>query len=532
MKMTITKPRYASMFGGAGFHNNEAMLYPILEKAHFEQVLCKCYREISPGFMRTFGGYDDWTQTSMDAFAEYYEQMQKVTDTPIYLAAAKGKVHFSDEDMKTYADGVACNLSYLYYQKNVKHLRYYCYSNEMSCGGWGDLMHDLPRFKRYHELLYEAFARYKLPIGLLATDASEYENWSTVDWAMENMPRITEDYCVHIYERAHSIDDVDFYGFFKDKCAEIVSKAVRNDGKRVILGEFGIQKGDTGHLTFNGNVVVDVNRYYENARDSAYCALMLAEMCFAAVNAGIWALALWSYTDYPDPYSCAYSSKPGYAEKWGSVERFVSGTTDVKYNKYGLFRFEDNGDHGAREPYWCLGLLFKLYKRNTKVLHIECEDALLRSCAVMTKDGRVTLGVVNRHETAVPLTLSVESFAGRAVRVYEYDPENVPVNRFADLQPPSDVLPAGETLSFSLRPMSVTFFTTDYIEKTAHTEADGVKVENGTLSWQPTDDVNHCYYRVFLHGTQIASTVGTTLDADDPDAAHYRVVSVDTSGNA
>jgi hypothetical protein len=112
------------------------MLYPVIEKSHFEQYLCKCYREISPGFMRTFGGYDDWTKEAMDAFAQYYHQMQEVTDTPIYLAGAKGKVHFSDEDMKLYCERVADNLLYLKKEKGVKHLRYFCYSNEMSCGTW------------------------------------------------------------------------------------------------------------------------------------------------------------------------------------------------------------------------------------------------------------------------------------------------------------------------------------------------------------------------------------------------------------
>ena len=148
--------------------------------------------------MRTFGGYDDWTKEHMDAFAEYYHKMQAVTDTPIYLAGAKGKVHFSDEDRKLYCERVADNLLYLKKEKGVKHLRYFCYSNEMSCGTWGDLMKELPTFKKYHEFLHSAFQNRMLDIGLLATDASEYDNWKTVDWAMENMPRITEDYTVHI----------------------------------------------------------------------------------------------------------------------------------------------------------------------------------------------------------------------------------------------------------------------------------------------------------------------------------------------
>ena len=526
----VSLPRYASIFGGAGFHNNEAMLMPVIEKEHFNQVLCKCYREIAPGFMRTFGGYDDWTKEAMDSFADYYEQMQKVTDTPIYLAAAKGKVHFSEEAMREYADNVAKNLAYLYHEKGVRHLRYYCFSNEMSRGGWGDLMHDLPLFKQYHELLFAAFQKYNLPVGLLATDASEYENWKTVDWAMENMPLITEDYCVHIYEREHDLHDLSWYGFFYDKCAEIVSKAIRGDGKRVILGEFGIQKGTTGHLTFNGGVVIDVNRYFEDEAECAYSALMLTEMCFAAINAGMFALAYWSYTDYPDPYSCAYSNNGGYAEKWGRAERFISGTTDVKYNKWGLLRWDENGDHTARAPYWCLAWICKLFKKNAKVLALASDDDLLRMSGVRTREGCTTVGIVNRHTNPTDITLDAALFDGKPVRVYEYDPQNVPFNRFADLQAPSATLDThGETVTYTMPPESVIFITSDYIEKNEPVEAENVRREDGFLLWDAVNDPNHCYYRVYLDGEQIASTVATSLPAESDGT--YRVLSVDISGN-
>ena len=73
---------------------------------------------------------------------------------------------------------------------------------------------------------------------------------STVDWAIRNMADIAEDYCVHIYEREHDIRDLSFYGFFKEQCEKIVGKAIRNFGKRVILGEVSIQK-NAGQLIFN-----------------------------------------------------------------------------------------------------------------------------------------------------------------------------------------------------------------------------------------------------------------------------------------
>jgi len=94
-EIKITRPTFPVLFGGLGFHNSEALFYRLMEKEHFDQKIAKCYREIQPGFMRAFAGYDDWTRDSMDTFADYYERMQKVTDTPIYLAAAMGKIHFS-----------------------------------------------------------------------------------------------------------------------------------------------------------------------------------------------------------------------------------------------------------------------------------------------------------------------------------------------------------------------------------------------------------------------------------------------------
>ena len=61
ISLKITKHRYTQIFGGMGFNNMEALMYPAIEKEHFDQILCKCYHEIAPGFMRTFSGYVDQT---------------------------------------------------------------------------------------------------------------------------------------------------------------------------------------------------------------------------------------------------------------------------------------------------------------------------------------------------------------------------------------------------------------------------------------------------------------------------------------
>jgi len=526
--VSIRKERYAHMFGGMGFHNNEAMLYPVIEKEHFDQLLCKCFREAAPGFMRTVAGYADWTKESMDALYEYYSRTQKVTDTPIYLAAAKGAIHFSEEEMEAYCEKVADNFVYLKKEKGMNHLRYYCFSNEMTRGIHGVLLKDLPTFKKYHQMLFRAFQNRDLQIGLLATDASGYPAWESMDWAIANMAEVTEDYCLHIYERDPNLEDLDFYNFFYEKCLEKVEKALKSDGRRFILGEIGIQDGSKQVLG-NKNVLLDVCRFYDDDWKRAYCALKQVEMAFAAINAGVFAMAYWSFTDYPDPYSCAYSEKPGFAQKWGQCERFISGTTDFKYNKWGFFRWEDDGDHSPREPWWAIGPMVKLYKRNSKVLTIDPGDEKLRCCGIRNLDGSVTVGIVNRNKEEKEIRLDTTLFT-KPIRVYEYDPRNVPYNRFGDLQAPVAVL-SPEAPGYVLKPESIAYFTTDYREKAETVEAANLQVEEGKLTWSPVTDENHCYYRIFADGEQIASTIACDLPVTD-EKASYRVVSIDQWGNA
>lgn len=546
-QIKIKRSQYPGLFGGVGFHNNDAMLYTMLDENFFWEKVCKSYREINPGFMRTFAGYANWTKEAMDKFAEYYEQMQKWTDTPMYLCVPSCPLHFNDEEIIDYCERVADKLAYLYFEKDVKHIRYYCLSNEMTRMHFGTLMQDLPLFKKYHEAFYHAFLKRNLPVGLLATDAPQYENWKTVNWAMKNMDEITDDYCVHIYEREHDIHNLEFYDFFYNKCLEIVQLCITNR-KRVILGECGIQKLPTAMTDGNGSaesaqmsylkgVIVDTCRYFQNPDEAAYCGLMMTEMSFAAINAGIYALAYWTYIDCPDPYTSRYSSREGFCKTWGEYEPFITPSLKVKYNKWGVFKWEDDGNHDVRPHYWALAPLMKFFGRNAKVIETECSDPLLRSCAVMARfGGAVTMGVVNRHKESVQIRLDTELFK-KNIRVYEYDPYNVPYNKFADMQKPSAVLDK-ENPVWTLKPESVAYFTTDYIEKDAPVYAQNLRLENGVLSWDDVDDPNHCYYRVFAgedssfepdDAHQIASTAACHIEAEEGPV--YKVLSVDTSGN-
>lgn len=552
----ITRGPFPTYFGGFGFHNSEAMLYPLIEREHFNQKICKCYREISPGFMRTFGGYSDWTKEHMDAFAEYYEKMQRWTETPIYLACAKGKYHFSDEERMQYAEDVAKNLDYLINEKNVKQLRYYCFSNEMSMNDWGGLLKDLPLFQKYHEMLFRAFQNRGLRIGLLATDASSIKNWGTLDYAIENMKRISEDFCLHAYVQGYDIHDPDFYPWFQKLCYDTAVKCCQCDGKRFILGEFGIkrQNGKEDFIIKNG-IIKDVTTFNYTG-EGAYAALMYAEAALAAINAGVFAMVLWTFVDYPDPYTCHYSERDPYAKKWAMCEPFVSETQDVKYNKWGLMKWEDDGDYSVRERYWCIGLISKYCKRNAKVLDIENNDPLVRLTALLNRDGSISIAVVNRHTESTPLKLKLDLKhieKQQPLRVYEYDSQNVCVNEFGDLQDPSAILTLGNEgeIEYNLLPESLTILTTDYKTRQKAIYAKKVTRRGNLLTWLPVEDGEHCYYRVYRGKTadfkpslenQIASTVDTSLDFSArylDDAAilnvkgdYYKVLSVDRSGNA
>jgi hypothetical protein len=64
-------------------------------------------------------------------------------------------------------------------------------TNELSLAGWGKLAQYLPKFRDYHQALYDELEPRKLDIKRLATDASPISFWETIQWARENMDEIT-----------------------------------------------------------------------------------------------------------------------------------------------------------------------------------------------------------------------------------------------------------------------------------------------------------------------------------------------------
>ena len=517
-RISVTKPKYAPLFGGVGFHNSEAGMYRLLSRRSFEEKIAKCNRELSPGFMRCFAGYSDWTRQAMDDFADYYEQMQKVTDTPIYLTPGRGKLHFSEEDMRRYADDVAVRLEYLVRKRNVKHLAYYCFSNELSQLTNGALQNRLTTFQRYHELLYDAFQRRRLPLGLLATDAAM--DWSSIDWAMEHMDPITCDYCGHWYERGDACD-LSFYQRFYERCTEYAVKAARKE-KHFLLGEFGVSKENTA---LQGTAIKDVCTYFDSG-DYKGLSLMLAEAVAAAVNAGVFALMSWTFCDYPDPMV-----GPAYADERSAsytlCEPFLGGGVRIRYNKWGLLKWEEDGSFTPRPHYFAFGPIVRYLKRNSKILQTVSDDPFLRGCAVLTRRGRLSLLLVNRSREEKPLELQLPQASGLPLRVFLHRTDAPDWNPFADL-PAFQAEVAPSSPRWIMPPESIAVLTDDYTPAPRHVEAE-ILGTDGQLVWKPVRDERHCYYRVFDGEEQIASTIAEHCTVSG--GGSYRVVSVDWDGN-
>ncbi len=88
-KISIKKPRLRWLFGGVGFHNNEATMYKIMNEKFKNEGVLKTFNEISPTFSRVFAGYADWTKSAMDAFAEYYDLTFRKSGTVLYLVPGR-----------------------------------------------------------------------------------------------------------------------------------------------------------------------------------------------------------------------------------------------------------------------------------------------------------------------------------------------------------------------------------------------------------------------------------------------------------
>lgn len=510
-KVTVQKPEIMARFGGAGFHNSEAGVYREMSDVQFNQVVGKIYHELSPGFSRMWGGAPTWSKEEMDDFAEYCGRMQCQTGTSIYLTGNTRR-YATDAEKEQYARDVADRLEYLIYEKGIKNIEFYCMSNELSIESWGNIFFELPVFKDYHTYLYKEFRRRNLPVKLLATDASPYERWESIEWAITNgVVPISGIFGGHHYVNDFEPQDLDFYKIFHKNVSKVV-KSLYPHERRFILGEFGLAQ-DMRNI--NG-VKMDVCKYFYDGQE-AYSALQITEMALAALNAGVYAMALWTFTDYANPLG-----------------------TNFRYNKWGLTRW-DGDDYTPRDWLYAYGLLAKYFKKDSKPVFMNTGDYLLRCGGVSNDNGSYSLAMVNRHEEATDVEFTLEGLpTAKPMRLYVYDSANVPRNPFGDLQDYSELVPVQDGVAKITVPgNSIIMLTTDYEERTPAPVA-GVHADGCAVSWEPAADASHRYYRVYKGENdsftpclenQIASTIATTYTDPSGVPGCYKVRSVDEWGN-
>ena len=534
------KPAMRWLWGGFGFHNSEATMTPIMSEEFRDQRVLKTFREISPTFSRLFAGYADWTREAMDRFADYYDATFRRAGTTLYLVPGRMPTITEDFDADDYAEAVATRLEYLVKERKCTKIRYYTASNELSVGptgAWFKTHWD--KYVVVMNALYRAFRRHDLDVGLMSSDASSYASLDTIDWAIRDLNEVTDTYCWHIYSYSRpegkkgrlAPGDPELYGELHAALTNYVRRCMAKD-KRLSLGEWGV------------SAVKEWNGWQRMRNDcgTGFChpgtvanlaAMTRAEMGLCAMNAGCVNAASWTFCDYPDPFIREDGDTAEEKARY-DVARFSGFGVDVRYNKWGLFRWDDEAhDYSSYPDLYTMGYLAKLFRKGARVLPWTTDDSSLRAGGVTNPDGSASFAVINWGE-AKTVTLAVPHPIDRPLRIYEYDSEHPPFNAFNDLQPAKGTVAAeGGRVSVTMSAKSLVFLTTDYIDRTPAAVAN-VRLENGRLAWAASEEPEHCYYRVFRDGRQIASTVAVSLAVPGmgpEDVKRFSVKSVDKWGN-
>ncbi|MGQ9731721.1 MAG: hypothetical protein ACUVX8_10670 [Candidatus Zipacnadales bacterium] len=498
-------------FGGVGFHVFHHV-HPLTQKM-LDEVVVKRWRELNPSFARMNDSWE-WDREMLDRVAEHILRF-KATRTSIDLTTWDPKDTQPGEERRAYAQRVVDNLEYLVRDKGCTNIRWYCMTNELSLNQWGNLINDLPKFKDYHQCLYDELRSRGLDIGLLATDASPLERWHSIEWATQNMDEITAIYGGHHYLNDDPLDDERFYPWFLDKLRWGVGLA-RAKGKNFILGEFGCKQDGR---TIDG-IKRDVCIYWDTPEEPMV-GIQLCEAALAAINAGVYAMGNWTFMDFPDDYN------PHYINKWG------------------LFKWSGN-DFSTRAHYYAYGLLTKYFRGPATVYEVECNDPYLRVCALQNNLTQSwSIAVVSRYPKDVQCVIALDDVNGR-FRKYVYDPQNVPQNPFGDLQGPESTLQLHEgRLKDTLRAGTLTVYTTAYHDQrpspVRHVRVERTAEDQTRVKWDPLPEPDICYYRVYAAeapdfvpslATQLVSTVATEyVDNTSVGKRYYKVLAVDQSGN-
>ena len=518
-EVTISDNVINDDFRGIGFH----VFYHLhnAPRWHYEEIFAKRWRELNPAFARITDdqGWDDDTK---DRMAGYLEVM-KDTDTELYFTTWNTRRINNYDCEVDYVTQQVDNLEYFKKTKGFSELNYYCMANELSVERWASMVNDLERFKRVHQLFYDEISRRDLGIKLLATDASPFRYWSTIEWAAENMDDITGVYGGHHYINSYDLFDTGFYRFFYDKM-KWGSDLAGNKGKRFIVGEFGPKQ--------NSNIIDSVNHdacIYNNTPLERFVPLQVAEALVAMINGGIYAASYWTFSDFPTTYNSHY------------------------INKWGVFKWEVD-DFTTRPNYYSLGLFTKFLRGPAQVLEVKATDSLIRICAVRNVEHQsVSIALINRNPESRILKINLDgSVNDMTLRKYVYDPEAPPFNYFGDLQDYSKVVHLkNQQLEDTVSANSVIVYTSLF-DDMPPAPISGLNVkaaklegrDRNVLSWDANSEKDFCYYRIYRSPKenfsitpekQIATTISTQYidkKVHGLPQYYYRVTAVDQSGNS
>ncbi len=534
-EITIEKPYFRWLFGGFGYQNNEANLTALMGEDFLNERVLKTFHELSPTFARVHAGYANISKDAMDRFADYYHKTFARAGTMLYAVPGRMPAFPDQLDVEEYAEKVAKNLTYLVKEKGVRTLRYYGLTNEMSAGDrWGYFHREkkMDVFKSYYAALHRAFARHGLDILLVATDYSATRETGTIekhfDWCLKNMDDYVGIYCSHAYVGG-TVDDLrrwEDYGRYYDGLVQMV----RPREKRYFIGELGFKP-----VEGQRKVMVDDTDFEQRLPPEKVGAAVLSklELCVAAMNAGTYACASWSFVDFPDPMTIVDGHTSEEHAKYEALH--FCHRMDMRYNKWGAFRWSDvDKDYSAKAELYAYGHLVKLFRRDATVLPSKSTEPLLRTGSVLNPDGSVSLVVINRGEVR-EATISCAQALKKPMRLYVYEADNMPRNAFNDLQPHRALVKPTDAHTFTVKvPASAAvFLTTDYIDRVPSPIVDmGLKDDGRKLCWAATRDAEHRYYRVFRKGEQVASTVATEIKIPEgATVGEYQVKSVDKWGN-
>ena len=498
------KPAMRGRWGGFGFHNSEATMTPLMTDEFRDQRVLKTFREISPTYSRLFAGYADWTREAMDRFADYYDATFRLAGTMLYLVPGRMPVITEDFDADTYAEAVAARLEYLVRERKCAKIRYYTAANELSVGStycWFRSHWEL--YVKVMKALHRAFRRHGLDIGLMASDAAGYENFDTIDWAIRDLNEQTEVYSWHGYVAYRP----ELYGELYTGLTNYVRRCLTKE-KRLSLGEWGA----SANKDWYGKMVNDGGTGFNYEGNAANLGAMArVEIGLCAMNAGCVNAASWTFCDYPNPFIREDGDTAEEKARY-DVARFSGHGMDVRYNKWGLFRWDDEShDYSSYPDLYAMGYLVKLFRKGARVLPWTSDDDTLRAGGVTNPDGSASFVLINWGE-AKTVSLVIPHPLDKKLRIYEYDSAHPPFNAFNDLQPPKGLVASKDgKVTVSIHARSMVFLTTDYQDRKPAAIVD-VRIADGKLVWSASKDAEHCYYRVYCDGKQIASTVATSFD--------------------